>query len=134
MGGTGQIARAQGHALTSAPLPVASLWWRPPAVAAMVLLLAGCGGDESVRISQDRLIAAIEHGTPPAIIDVRTGGEYEKGHVPSAVHIPFYSLWSRAGVAKFALWTMGYHHVVYLEGHMSKWKDRGLPMNTGRLP
>jgi len=121
----------------------------------MVLLLAGCAGDESVRISQERLIAAIEHGTPPAIIDVRTAGEYKKGHIPGAVHIPFYSLWSRAesieadkqdpvvvycahgpraGVAKFALWTLGYDHVVYLDGHMAKWKDRGLPVNTGRLP
>ncbi len=100
-------------------------------------------------------MAAIQDGTAPAIVDVRTSGEYEKGHVPGAVHIPFYALWwrddrieaaprepvvvycahgPRAGVAKFALWTLGYDRVVYLDGHMSAWKDRGLPMHTGRLP
>jgi len=156
MGGTGQVARAQDHPLTFAEPPVASSWWRPPAVGALIcLLLAGCAGDERVRISQNRLIAAIQHGVAPAIVDVRTRGEYRKGHVPGAVHIPFYSLWwrddqiaaakdepvvvycahgPRAGAAKFALWTLGYDQVVYLDGHMSAWKDRGLPMNTGPGP
>ena len=98
---------------------------------------------------------AIANGTAPVIVDVRTGDEYETGHVPGAIHIPFYSLWSRAGqidaakqdpvvvycahgpragAAKFALWTLGYERVVYLKGHMSAWKKRGLPMNTGREP
>lgn len=100
-------------------------------------------------------MASIEDGTAPAIVDVRTGGEYESGHVPGAIHIPFYSVWlrdheigadkddpvvvycahgPRAGAAKFALWTKGYERVVYLDGHMSAWKDRGLPVNTGPRP
>ncbi len=100
-------------------------------------------------------MASIEGGTAPPIVDVRTRGEYESGHVPGAIHIPFYNLWSRedeigaakhdpvvvycahgprAGVAKFALWTKGYNRVVYLDGHMSAWKDRGLPMNAGPRP
>ncbi len=108
-----------------------------------------------MRISQKPLLASIQDGTAPVIIDVRTGGEYAKGHVPGAVHIPFYSLWSRrseieagahepvvvycahgprAGFAKFALGTLGYDRVLYLDGHMSAWKDRGLPINTGRRP
>lgn len=100
-------------------------------------------------------MTSIAAGTAPVIIDVRTSGEYRKGHVPGAVHIPYYSLWSRedqinaakhdpvvvycshgprAGMAKFALWTMGYDNVVYLDGQMTAWKDRGLPMNTGGSP
>jgi hydroxyacylglutathione hydrolase len=119
------------------------------------MLVAGCAGEERVRTSQDRLMASIEAGTAPAIIDVRTGGEYREGHVPGAVHIPVQSLWSRAnevpaakhdpvvvyclhgpraGMAKFALWTKGFDNVTYLDGHMSAWRDRGLPMNTGNPP
>ena len=119
------------------------------------LLVAGCAGVEQVRTFQDQLMDAIANGTAPVIVDVRTGGEYESGHVPGAIHIPFYSLWSRAdqisapkhdtivvycahgpraGFAKFALWTLGYDRVAYLDGHMSSWKKRGLPMNTGQEP
>ena len=108
-----------------------------------------------MRTSQDQLMDAIANGTAPVIVDVRTGAEYETGYVPGAIHIPFYSLWSRAdqidaakqdpivvycahgpraGAAKFALWTLGYERVAYLDGHMSAWKKRGLPMNTGPVP
>ena len=76
-------------------------------------------------------------------------GEYESGHVPGALHLPFYAMWSRhaeikgkpedpvvlycehgprAGLAKFALWTLGHEQLVYLEGHMSGWKEQGFPI------
>ncbi len=85
------------------------------------------------------------------IVDVRTRGEYDAGHVPDAIHIPFYALLAggdglpasreqtvvvycehgpRAGVAKLALWLRGYEDVRYLDGHMSGWKARGLPVQT----
>ena len=74
-------------------------------------------------------------------------GNYELGHVPRALHLHFNAMWSctsenksktdgplpldcqhrpRAGIAKFALWTLGYTTIVYLEGHMADWKRRGL--------
>ena len=88
-------------------------------------------------------------GNAPTIVDVRTESEYESGHVPGAIHLPFYSVWTRhddikgsskdrvvvycehgprAGLAKFGLWTMGFENIVYLEGHMSGWKEQKLPM------
>ena len=100
-------------------------------------------------MTQDQLLTEIQKQTAPVIVDVRTDSEYQSGHVPGAVHLPFYSLWSRheeinsqkedpiilycehgprAGIAKFALWTLGYTNLVYLEGHMSGWKERQLPM------
>ncbi|MDH5427271.1 MAG: rhodanese-like domain-containing protein [Nitrospirota bacterium] len=102
-------------------------------------------------MTQDQLLAAIEQGNPPTIVDVRSQSEYESGHVPGARHLPFYALWSRheeiqaksedpimvycehgprAGIAKFALWTLGYTTIIYLDGHMSGWKERKLPISN----
>lgn len=99
-------------------------------------------------MTQDQLLTAIQKEAAPVIVDVRSQSEYESGHVPSALHLPFYAMWSRheeikakpedpvvlycehgprAGIAKLALWTMGYINIVYLDGHMSSWKQRGLP-------
>jgi rhodanese-related sulfurtransferase len=113
------------------------------------VFLASCAGEGIHHMTQDQLLASIEKGTAPVIVDVRSQSEYESGHVPGALHLPFYALWTRhseikgkpedpvvlycehgprAGVAKFALWTLGYTNLVYLDGHMSGWKERGLPM------
>ena len=99
-------------------------------------------------MTQDQLLTAINNKTAPVIVDVRSDNEYQSGHVPGALHLPFYSLWSRheeinaktedpiilycehgprAGIAKFALWTLGYTNLVYLEGHMAGWHKRELP-------
>ncbi len=100
-------------------------------------------------MTQDQLLIEINNRTAPAIVDVRSDSEYQSGHVPEALHLPFYSLWSRhaeikrktddpiilycehgprAGIAKFALWMLGYTKLVYLEGHMSGWKERERPI------
>jgi rhodanese-related sulfurtransferase len=112
-------------------------------------LITACGGKGTNHMTQDQLLASIEKGTAPVIVDVRSESEYESGHVPGALHLPFYALWSRheemkaqpedpvimycehgprAGIAKFALWTLGYTNLVYLEDHMSGWKEQELPM------
>src|SRR6266536_3587574 len=41
------------------------------------------------------LLAPIGAGTAPVVVDVRTRREYDSGHVPGAIHIPFYSLLAR---------------------------------------
>lgn len=96
-------------------------------------------GDADSHITPDELLAAINSGHPPVILDVRTQGEYDAGHVPGAKHIPFYAVLARraeisspsqplvvycahgprAGIAKLQLWAAGFDHVRYLEGHMS---------------
>ena len=121
-------------------------------LAALVLLAVGMGGCASAstldRVTPDALLASIGAGTAPVIVDVRTRREYEAGHVPGAIHIPFYTLLvrqddipgprerpvvvycehgPRAGVARFALRLTGFTDVRYLDGHMSGWKERGLP-------
>lgn len=120
-------------------------------LAIIVLLAAGMGGCVSAstadRVTPEALLASITAGTAPVIVDVRTRREYEGGHVPGAVHVPFYTLLvrqddipgprdrpvvvycehgPRAGVARFALRLTGYMDVRYLDGHMSGWKERGL--------
>jgi len=102
-------------------------------------------------MTPDQLLRSIGNHTAPVIVDVRTKGEYESGHVPGAVHLPFYAMWSRheeikakpedpivlycehgprAWIGKFALWTIGYKNTVYLDGHMSDWKQQGLPIEN----
>ena len=120
-------------------------------LALLLLLAAGLGGCASAstpdRVMPEALLASITAGTAPVIVDVRTRREYDAGHVPGAIHVPFYTLLvrqddipgprdrpvvvycehgPRAGVARFALRLTGFTDVRYLDGHMSGWKDRGL--------
>ncbi len=121
------------------------------ALAALVLLAlgpAGCAsGAMPDRVTQQALLAAIDAGTAPVIVDVRTRREYEAGHVPGAIHVPFYTLLvrqddipgprerpvvvycehgPRAGVARLALRLTGFTDVRYLDGQMAGWKAQGL--------
>ncbi len=112
---------------------------------ASLLGLAGC----APHISRSELARRIEEGSPPPILDVRSGGEFAESHVPGAVHIPFYSVLSRsgelpvregeplvvycehgprAGLARAGLWMAGAGEVRFLEGHMTAWKADGLPV------
>jgi len=122
------------------------------AIAVLVLGAVVAGGCASAampdRVTPDALLTAIDTGTAPVIVDVRTGREFEAGHVPGAIHVPFYTLLvrqddvpgprdrpvvvycehgPRAGVARLALRLAGFTDVRYLDGHMSGWKRRGLP-------
>lgn len=126
-------------------------------LAALVLLAVGTGGCVSGsmadRVTPEALHAAIDTGTAPVIVDVRTRREYDAGHVPDAIHVPFYTLLvrqddvpgpperpvvvycehgPRAGVARLALRLAGFTDVRYLDGHMSGWKRRGLPQELSQ--
>ena len=113
------------------------------------LALLGCAEP----IARQDLLARIQAGTPPPIVDVRSQAEYDESHVPGAVHIPFYALLAdrdrlpdraggaepvvlycehgpRAGIARAQLWLAGVKPVAFLEGHMSAWKRDGLPVET----
>ena len=91
----------------------------------------------------------IAAGVAPAIVDVRSANEYEDGHVPGAIHLPFWQVgrkWQklasmrelpvvvycghgpRAYMAGAALKRRGFSHVVYLAGHMKKWREMKLPL------
>lgn len=118
-----------------------------------ILWVASASGD-GAWMPQDALLAAIEMGAAPRILDVRTTNEYKRGHVPGAIHIPYHVLWRRhadlaagkdepivvtcshgprALMAKLQLSALGYEKVAYLKGQMSGWKRRGLPMTLPSL-
>ena len=105
-------------------------------------------GERESHISAQELLARIAAGTAPTIVDVRSSSEFERGHVPGAIHIPFWAAYARAsqiptspdqpvviycahgpraGLAKAALRSAGYRDVIYLEGHMTGWQRAGLP-------
>ena len=100
-------------------------------------------------IEPDVLMQQIAAGIAPAIVDVRSAAEYAAGHVPGAIHLPFWQVgrqWQklasmrelpvvlycghgpRAFIAGAALRRRGFSNVEYLAGHMKKWREMKLPL------
>ena len=96
----------------------------------------------------EALMALIESGRAPAILDVRTAAEFRRGHVPGAVHVPFWKValaplaalpdpggpvavycghGPRARIAVAALRARGFSGAMLVAGHMARWRRRGLP-------
>lgn len=117
------------------------------------LLVCACGS--SPAMPRQELARRIADQSAPFVLDVRSESEYESGHVPGAVNIPFLSVGDRiaelglekdepivvtcahgprAGWAARALRNAGYTDVVYLDGHMSAWTEAGLPMEAPAVP
>jgi hydroxyacylglutathione hydrolase len=99
-------------------------------------------------ISPAALLHQIGRGEAPAVLDVRSPGEFANGHVPGAENVPFTSVLAgsdsvqadkartvviycghgpRAWLAGQALRWRGYVRVMYLQGHMAGWRRAGLP-------
>ena len=62
-------------------------------LAAAVLLLSGCGGEEAGKlvyrqITQEEAAEIMNREKDFLLLDVRTQGEYEDGHIPGAICIP----------------------------------------------
>lgn len=114
-------------------------------------LLFGCASDGEGYMQKNELVTQIKSGKAPVIVDVRSTSEYQAGHVPGALHIPFWTAFTtdkmdsykkenlvvlycehgpRAGIAKLALKLSGFDSVSYLDGHMTAWRAAGLPMET----
>jgi len=97
-----------------------------------------------VSITGAELLARIDAGEAPTIIDVRSEWEFKKGHVPGAIHLPFWTIgthlaeipagdvvvycghgpraWRAGGVLK----RHGFQNVTYLHGHMHAWRQSRL--------
>jgi rhodanese-related sulfurtransferase len=121
---------------------------------ALVLLSCTAGGDDMkspTHISAAELDRLIKSGTAPVIVDVRSAYEYRHGHIPGAIHMPFWQSFfladnltatggrpvvvycqhgPRAFIARFALRQAGHADVRYLDGHMSGWEKAGLPQEN----
>ena len=102
---------------------------------------------ERAGIAPAALLDRIGRGEAPAILDVRSPGEFAAGHVPGAVNVPFTSVLAesdrlrapkleplvvycghgpRAWLAGEMLRWRGYRRVTYLRGHMAAWRRAGL--------
>lgn len=127
-----------------------------------MLLFMSAAGAYSPRILADShegttyitaaaLNALIKTGHAPVIVDVRSSREYKAGHVPGAVHLPFWLAFTRAdaidapkdelvviycahgpraGIGKAALLLEGFTQIRYLQGHMTGWYKTGLPVEV----
>jgi rhodanese-related sulfurtransferase len=94
------------------------------------------------------LVKRIASGIAPAVIDVRTGMEFRRGHIPGAIHAPVWKillglaplprdrhtemvvlceLGPRAMMGKLVLGLFGYRDCTLLTGHMACWRRSGLP-------
>jgi hydroxyacylglutathione hydrolase len=100
-----------------------------------------------VSITASELLARIDARDAPAILDVRSGWEFRRGHVPGAIHLPFWTIGAhlseipgtpadpvvvycaygpRAWRAGGLLRRHGFQTVIYLKGHMHGWRRAGL--------
>lgn len=116
------------------------------------LFLSGCSTTGEGYMQKNELLTRINQGKAPIIVDVRSTAEYESGHVPGAIHVPFWSAFTtdkmsqydkndevvmycahgpRAGIAKLALYFAGFNKLNYLSGHMTGWIKAELPMEWG---
>lgn len=123
----------------------------------IALSLAACSPAPDATVadpSSDALMARIDAGDAPLILDVRTAAEYAAGHIPGAVNIPHTEIAARmaelgdsdreivihcksgrrASIAGQQLAEAGYTRVVSLEGHMDGWEANGLPVVTEPAP
>ena len=115
------------------------------------LLLQACSTSSETHIKQTELLALLQSEPAPIIIDVRSSREFNAGHIPHAQHIPFWQSFTsdalennakqddlilycehgpRAGIAKMAYSMAGFKNIRYLQGHMTNWRQAGLPMET----
>ena len=95
------------------------------------------------------LAQRINSANPPTVVDVRSNREFNSGHIPGALHLPSWKILLRLGniptdrnselvvtcehgpraqLAMGLLRTIGYKNVVLLDGHMSRWRQAGLPL------
>jgi len=119
------------------------------------LFLTGCATSKAGMISTSELSHRIKSDTPPTVVDARSSGEYEAGHIPGAINIPWWSVPARhcnlplageelliiycehgfrARLAKLAFRVLGYQEILYLEGHMPSWEQANLPIEKSVSP
>lgn len=100
------------------------------------------------------LLELLDDPAGPAVLDVRSSNEFDAGHIPGSIHIPYDEIEQRigelepyrdkglvvycrtgrrAGIAEAALARAGFERVWDLEGHMVEWQGQGLPLAVPAL-
>lgn len=108
-------------------------------------VLTGCSAG-SGRMTSKELHSLSRTGEGPIIVDVRSKAEFDRGHIPGALHIPYYAVGNRhheissakekpvviycahgprAWWAAFVLRRQGFSQVTTLEGNFRKWQESG---------
>ena len=103
-------------------------------------------------MTPESLLRRIASGDGPAVVDVRSGWEYARGHVPGAQHVPFWRYFlpraplppaggepvvvycghgPRARIAAVLLRARGVP-ASRLSGHMAGWRRAGGPEERAR--
>ena len=116
-----------------------------------IFLLSGVAlaGEQAADISGVELREQQNSGSPPVILDVRSDAEFERGHIPGAVHIPYDELRARFGEipasssdtivvycavgprarrGERTLLQNGFGHVLHLNGGFRAWEEAGHPI------
>lgn len=111
----------------------------------MLFAVSGC----SEQVTTKTLKMQLKRKNRPMVIDVRSQAEYQSGHIPGAIHIPFWAVilrrqqivtseespailycesGGRAVLARGLLSLVGKKPVQLLEGHMMTWRRNGYPL------
>lgn len=117
--------------------------------------LTACGTQEVRNVTPETLYPRLGSDEEPLLLDVRSEYEYRSGHIPGAIHFPFWKApWNiarvqplpgqdvvvycehgpRASMAGAVLKRAGVKRVLYLKGHMSAWRKASLPMQATERP
>lgn len=102
-----------------------------------------------LQMTAEQLERHLKCGTAPVVFDVRSSYEYKSGHIPGAIHAPIAGVLQaaraatvskqdlllivcehgpRAQIARVLLKFRGYKNLQLLEGHMSRWRGSGRPL------
>jgi hydroxyacylglutathione hydrolase len=109
----------------------------------------------SGEIRAGELLSLVQRRAAPVILDVRSRAEFLRGHVPGAVHVPFWRLvlhahgvpagpndpivvycghGPRANIAAAALRRRhGFRRIARLVGHLAEWSNKGFPVDSHKV-
>lgn len=112
---------------------------------ALLVFVALAASARPQEIIPRELAARLSGDDPPIVLDVRTDEEWEAGHIPGAVHIPYDQMTERRGeiptdrdvvvhcaiaprarIAEKILIAIGHPRVFHLTGGFIAWKNDGL--------
>ena len=117
---------------------------------AILLLLGACSASADVESVLPRDLAErLASDAPPVVLDVRSDGEWNAGHIEGALHIPVAEVEARiseiprdrdvvvhcgvaprARAAEAVLVKSGHERIQHLEGGFTAWGSAGLPVST----
>ena len=103
----------------------------------------------------DEIKSRLDRGDKFVLVDVREESEWQKDHLPGAIHMSkgvierdieqkvpnldaemvlYCGGGFRSALAADNLQKMGYKNVISMDGGVRGWRDKGYPMTKGRTP